>query len=562
MSGMTIEQAFQLALAHHQAGRLAEAEAIYRQILTVQPNHANTLHLLGQIALTTGHYEDAVRLISAAITHSPSQAYYHGDLGVACRQLGRLEEAIASYQNALSLEPKLSFIHLNLGDALHAFGKLEEAIASFRRALEIQPDYPEALNNLGNVLAAKGRHDEAIPCYQRALALKPGYAEAENNFASSLLEAGNIEGVFAASHRALALNPGLHEAHGNMAAACLRTGDYNGAIQSYRRAIACHANFATGHWNLALLLLLLGHHEEGWKEYEWRWRHSGFANQLRNFPVPQWDGSRIPTKTILLHAEQGFGDTIQFLRYVPLVQRCADARHVIVECPVELERLLKQNGSLNAQVIPKQSAGAVAPPQFDYHLPLLSLPWALRMFAPDHPALPQVHYLNADAELRTLWHARLHPAVGLRVGIAWAGRLSNPNDHLRSISVEGLLPLLQIPGVSCYSLQLAPSPEQTAVFREAGGNDLTEHIADFADTAALIANLDLVITVDTAAAHLAGAIGKPVWTLLPFVPDWRWGLQGGKSPWYPTMRLFRQPKAGDWDSVIFRVAEELAVFRN
>ena len=598
MPGTNIEQAFQIAVAHYQAGRLAEAEAVCRQVLAVHAHHADALNLLWAITSTTGRNEEAMHLVLKGIALWPARAAYHSDLGVIFRNLGRFEEAVASHCRALALAPDSPEICLKLGDSLQASGRSDEAVVYLERALALRPDYAAAHNNRGNILMEKAQWQQAVLCYQRALALEPNFMEAQVNLGRVLLKAGRLDEAIASCNRAVVLQPNLAAAHNNLGNALAEHGrladalasyrqaialqpahadahtnlgnvylkmrQWDNAMASYRKALACRQDFADAHWNLALLLLVLGRYEEGWKEYEWRWRYSGFGDERRNFSAPQWDGRRASGRTIFLHAEQGFGDTIQFLRYAPLVCEHAGAGCVFLECPPELERLLAHAhaGGWKVRLVPRKGPPGTALPPFDFHIPMLSLPLSLGLFDPRHPALPSGPYLCAEPELRALWRERLGTASALRVGLVWAGRPTHKEDSHRSIQFQKLLPLLHVQGVLFYSLQIAQSREQLAALAEAGATDLTAHITDFADTAALMAGLDLIITVDTATAHLAGALGRPVWTLLPFVPDWRWGLEREDTPWYPTMRLFRQPAIGDWDSVIARVAAELCAMRD
>ena len=549
MAALTLEQAFPLALGHHQAGRLAEAEAMYRQILAAQPNHAEALHLLGVLAAGAGRFEEAIGWISRAITLLPGRPVFHVNLGVAFRRMGRLEDAAANLQRAVALAPQMAEAHMNLGDAEIGLGRMDEAIASNRRALALRPDYAEASNNLGNALGGKQRWDEAMACYHRALALRPDYAEAHNNVGNALIEHGRWSEAIPHCRRALELKPDLIEAYENVGIALVETQEFGAALDFFRQAIAVRPDFAPVHWNLALLLMRIGRWEEGWREYEWRWRHDGFASQRRNFPVPQWDDSRAKDATVLIHTEQGFGDTLQFLRYVPLV--AARVGRVILECPEKLVRLVVQSGGWNADIVVR---GTGALPLFDRHIPMLSLPLALGHFEP----LPmEAPYLRADSGMRAAWRERIGSSSDRRVGLAWAGSPEHRQDARRSIAEEKLLPLLHMPDVRFFSLQAGPRGALPQVLADAGVTDLRPHLTDFADTAALMAELDLIITVDTSVAHLAGALGRPVWMLLPYVPDWRWGLEKEDTPWYPSMRLFRQPRMGDWDSVIRRVAEEL-----
>lgn len=616
---LTVEQALQFAIAQQCAGQTAAAESMLRQIIAMQPRHAEANYRLGVIALCAGRVREAADLIAAAVAEAPSEAQYHGDLGVALWSLRRGEESLAALRRAIALRPDYTEAHYNLAYALDGLGRVEEAIASYRRAIELRPAYIEAHNNLGNLFAKRGEVAEAAACFERALAISPGflaaqcnlgdvrtkmgraeeavellrrviaqapdlpeahnnlggalwrlkrrneamthyrravelrpeYPEALNNLGGALLESDRIDEAIALFERAAALNPALADVHGNLGVALMRQGHYDRAIACCRRAVACNPHYADGHWNLSLLLLLTGHFEEGWREHEWRWRTEIPVSPLRNFTAPQWEGEPMPGGTLLLHAEQGFGDTMQFVRYVPLARERSQAARVILECPRALQRILTQTKMHGVEVIARTSWSAVGLPPFDRHLPLLSLPLALGLPGPLRMAAP---YLHAQPELRASWLARL--PEGFRVGLAWAGRREHANDRHRSIPFEKLGALLRVEGVSFHSLQLDPLPT-----RQEALADHSAELADFGDTAALVAELDLVIAVDTAAAHLAGAMGRPVWLLLPCVPDWRWGVAGEETPWYPSMRIFRQCAPGDWDDLLARCSVELSRLR-
>ena len=520
MATVTIEQAFQTALGHHRAGRLAEAEAVYRQILAVQPHHADALHLLGVIAQQVGHPDAAIELIAKAIAAVPDYSDAHNSLGNALKDKGRLDEAVAAYYRAIALRPDYAEAYYNLGGALHCHGRLEEAVAAYRQAIIVRPDYPEAYYNLGGVMQEMGLADAAVAAYRHAIAIRPGYVEAHGNLGNALKSAGRVDEAIAAYEQAVAVSPGFGEAH----------------------------------YNLALALLLGGVFGRGWEEYEWRWKVRYFAPAWRNFAQPQWDGAPLEGRAILLHAEQGFGDTMQFIRYLPMVRECGGK--IILECQPELQRILQ--GMLPGLAVISKGQPL---PAFEVHCPLMSLP---RIFATDLTNIPHdVPYLSANLAGAEAWRERLACAAsGLKVGIVWAGHRGHTNDRNRSLSLAALAPLAGVFGVRFFSLQKGDAASES--HHPPPGMELTDvgqDLNDFADTAALIANLDLVIAVDTAVVHLAGAMGRPVWTLLPFVPDWRWLLGREDSPWYPTMRLFRQPEAGDWESVIRRVAEELRVLQ-
>jgi len=519
MPTASIQRAFELALQHHHAGRLMDAEALYREILAVQPDHADARQFLGVIAHQLGRHDLAVEWLQQAIVLSPNNPGAYSNLGEAYRMTGRMDEAIASYRRALRLQPDCPETYSNLGLALAGRGWFAEAIAAHRRAIELRPDDAVSHYNLGNALKDGELPEEAMAAYHRALALKPEFPEACSNLGNMYKDYGQIEE----------------------------------AVACYRRAIAWCPDFADAHLNLGIVLLLLGRYEEGWHEYEWRWRTSAHAHLRRNLLAPAWNGQPATGRTILVHAEQGFGDTLLFVRYLPFIRSHLCAARVILECQPALVPLLKQLHDVEIDVVARGASNETLPP-FDLHLPLLDLPAALQRFAPVNMSAP---YLQAQAGVRTQWRERLGSRGELRVGLAWSGNPLYYDDRRRSIAPGKLASVLRVPGIRFVSLQVEPRGPLPAAFTAAGVLDFTADIANFSDSAALMAEMNLIITVDTATAHLAGALGRPVWVLLPFVPDWRWGLGRDDTPWYPTMRLFRQTTAGDWEEVLERVTAAL-----
>jgi len=437
--------------------------------------------------------------------------------GATLLQGGNAEEALVCFQSALDFDKSNGTLHLYTGAALHDLRRYEEAVASYQKALESAPKIGEIHNNLGNSLLALGRFTEAADSFFRAA------------------------GILATSPVPLAARATALQALGKIAE----------AETECRKAIQLDHAFAAAHWNLALNLLLQGRYEEGWQEYEWRWRKPDFTSPCRHTDIPLWDGSPLEGKTILLHAEQGFGDAIQFIRYAPLVaERCGT---VIIECHPQLLRLFQCVAGVQS-VVP---FGAVLPP-FSCQAPLLSLPG---IFGTTLQNIPSAHpYLTPSAELRLKWSTLLSSfPMNIRVGAVWAGK--KYPDPLRSCHLAELAPLLSAKNVIFFSLQMGEEAKHVN-FPLSAMNlvDLTGMIDDFADTAALIEQLDLVITIDTAVAHLAGALGKPVYLLLPFAPDWRWLLERNDSPWYPNTQIFRQKQPGGWAEVIIRVQSAVEAF--
>jgi tetratricopeptide (TPR) repeat protein len=573
------------ALALHQSAQWAEAERLYRIILADHPKHFDTLHLLGLVHYQRGEHDEAVRQIDLALTVNPNAAVAHNSRGAALKELGRLREAIASYDQAIALKPDYAEALNNRGLALTKLGRLEEAIASYDRAITLRPDFTEAFNNRGMALAECKRCDEALESYDRSIALRPDYAEAFSNRAAALNELGRFEDALASCDRAIALRANLAEAFYNRGNACYGLKRLDGAEASYGeavalkpdyvealynrgtslvdlkrieaaladfdRAITLRSNYADAFWNRANARLLVGDYQGGWEDYEWRW---GAEQAARSFQTPQWDGrADLAGKTILLHAEQGFGDSIMAARYLPRVVE-AGAR-TILEVPAPLQALLAELPGV-AQIV----TSGQEPPPFDIHCPLMSLP---RAFGTTLGTIPKtVPYLSVPKPYLKKWRQRLQDAPRPRIGISWAGRPTFKRDGDRSIGLPRMLPLLSQSGLYVFSLQKYLREGDADVLRDnphivqLGGS-----IEDFADTAAIMSLLDLVISSDTSTVHLAGALGVPVWILLHFVPDWRWLLDRNDSPWYPTARLFRQPRRDDWDSVVNDVGRELRAFR-
>ena len=554
MATLTIEQALQTAAAFEQAGRIEEAKNLFRQVLQVQPNRAEAWHALGVIALRERRMEEAEQLIARAVAAASGNAAAESDLGVARSQLGRFEEAVECFRRALAAQPARAHVHGNLGDALAALGRDDEAVESYQRAVEAAPGYGAAHNNLGNIHFRNGRLAEAAACFRAALQLEPGAFHACINLGDVLAKLGHLDEAIAVCQRAIALQPDVPFGHQNLGAAWWRKGDYAQARACFERAIALDPEFADVHLGLAFIHLLEGRFSEGWRKYEWRWLSRTHAALRRSFSAPRWDGRPIPGGTLLIHAEQGFGDTLHFLRYVPLAARRSGAARVVVECQRELVRLVSSAGGAGVEFHARGRHDDAGLPPFDVHVPLLSLPLLVEHFEPLPATAP---YLTAPPHLRAAWRERLAATPGFRIGIVWSGNPEHRDDRLRTIQPSQLLALLPMPGASFYSLQIESRGALPESLARAGVHDLTDHITDFADTAALMAELDLIITVDTAAAHLAGALGRPVWTLLPFVPDWRWGLGRAETPWYSTMRLFRQQQVEEWAPVIAELRERL-----
>lgn len=495
-----IEGAFERAVKLHSMARLPEAAEIFASILRKSPTHFGSLHRFAAIRRQQGQFEEALALLKKAISCNPGSADVHNSLGNTLQALERHEEAIGCYRRALDLRSNYPEAHNNLANSLGALGRKEEAVAHYRKAIALRPDYMAAHTNLGGVLTTLRRPEEALAILQAVLALDPDSAAAHNNLGNALMALNRQEDAVPAFARARQIDPKLREPQFNEAIARLALGDYTA----------------------------------GWLGFEMR-----RANTVRRFPQPRWESKTgLAAKTVLLCCEQGLGDTIQFARYAELVAQ--QGARVILQAPKPLSRLF-QSLRGPSEVITENDAL----PDFDFHASLLSLPLAFGTTLESIPA--QAPYLHAPA------------ASKIGIGLCWAGNPGYANDHNRSIPLSVLQTLLDIPGARFVTLQkdFRAGDEEVLAGRENVDWRTDREGRDFADTAALMAGLDLIITVDTAVAHLAGALGLPVWVLLPFSAHWAWLRERGDSPWYPSARLFRQPAIGDWQSVTSCVAAAL-----
>lgn len=546
------------AVALQQNGALAEAEELYREILELKPRHFDALQLLGSLALQAGRVQEGIEFLKKALAINAKQAPLHSNLAYALNALQRFDEALASADRALALQSGFPDALNNRGNAQAGLNLPLEALNSFDRALALAPDFAPAWNNRACVLRDLGRAADALASCDHALALQPGYPDAWSNRGNALSDLNQPHEARASYQRALELAPAFADAWNNLGLTQVDLNEHAQALHSYERALTVNPAAAETHWNRSLCLLQLGQLEAGWAEYEWRWERSRIKASRRTFAQPLWLGNfSIDGKTILLHAEQGLGDTLQFCRYAKTVSKLG--AKVVLEVPRELMRLMSTLDGVNQLI----EAGHALPP-FDCHCPLLSLPLACKTDLASIPS--KTPYLFADPQASREWHERIAaPAQKcLNVGLVWAGG-NRPhvaelrkNDARRSITFERLAPILDVPNVRFFSLQKGPAARQLQHDdSHLDVIDYTEELDDFADTAALVANLDLVISVDTSTAHLAGALDKPVWILNRFDTCWRWMLERTDTPWYAQAKLFRQPALGDWDSVIRNVRDAL-----
>jgi tetratricopeptide (TPR) repeat protein len=510
---MSATDTLSLAVQALQARRLAEAARLCERVLAEEPGRADALKILSGVRFMEGRLDEALAYLQRAATLDPRDPKVHANLGSILTRLHRPEEAVVCYQQALALAPDYAEAHYNLGATLAALDRPEEALACYDKVLALMPNHGRALINRGSVLSALNRHEEAIACYDRVLKDDPQYAEAETNRGTALQWLNRVDE----------------------------------AIARYDTALAARPEDAVAHWNKGLAALYRGDFATGWSEYEWRWRKPDFAIHRRNYPQPHWRGeSAIVGKTILIFSEQGLGDVIQFCRYAPLLAD-RDAT-VLLEVQASLKPLLKSLRGVT-QVFAK---GEPLPP-FDLQCPVMSLPLAFRTDAASIPA--DVPYLAPSAEATALWKDKLGARTKPRIGLAWSGNPGQQNDRNRSMRLADLAPLIGDERFEFHVLQNEIRDADRATLTAFPA--LRVHAAPFDDTAAIIDALDLTISVDTSILHLAGALARPAWGMLTFSPDWRWLMERSDSPWYPTVRLFRQTAVGDWDGVVAQVRAAL-----
>lgn len=541
-----------LGNAQRSAGQLAEAIQNYRLALELTPRCAEIYCNLGIALQDHGQLEEAVVNFRQAVVIKPDFDEFHSSLGLALEALGLPKEAARSYQRALELNPELHEIHHKLGVVLFNLGEMNDAEQSFNQTLALKPDFAAAHCNLGSTYLAQGLLLKAEESYRLALKLHSNFAEAHCNLGTSLKYLGKLDEAEENYRRTVVIKPNYSDGHAGLADTLRILGRYDEAQRSYLLALHYNPDCVETQMGQSAMYLQRGDFEVGWLKYECRWKQKGAP--LLSFDGVLWLGQESLTdKVIIICVEQGLGDMIQFVRFAPIL---ADmGARVILAGPDSLKRLMLTVRGISQVITPGDAL-----PHHDFYCPLLSLPLALRIIQEAQiPAdLPYLAPLPSDVER---WALRIAPSGrGKRVGVAWAGNPEFKRDQQRSIAFETLSPLLETPGVDFYSLQKSDAgvAELAASAFHTKMTDFTAELHDFSDTAALIANLDLVITIDSSVAHLAGAIGKRVWLLNRYDTCWRWMLERDDSPWYPgVMRIFRQAEPGQWDGVITQVAQAL-----
>jgi len=581
--GMDVESLFSDGLHYHLEGRIDSAENLYREVLKKNPKHVNALHHLGLIHLQLGLVSQAIAEIRSSLVLDPSQPDALANLGHCLNIIGDHLGACESCKAALEIDPRNDGAWTNLGNAQRGLKLAADARRSYERALDLHPSNPRYIYNVGLTFFDQEQFEEAGERFQRCLSIQPRVPEAHNNSAVCLLKLQNPllalhhadtavqlkpdyaeawsnrgnalhdlrrhEEALASYDRSIELKPDYAEAWSNRGNTLKELRRHVEALASHDQSIGLKPGYGDAYWNKSLDLLRIGDFDQGWQLYEWRWRYDKFTSTQRHFSQPLWLGDTpLEGRTLLLHSEQGYGDSIQFCRYTRLVKRLG--AKVVLEVEPPLVELFTTLEGVD-EVVGKGKMLS----DFDYHCPLLSLPLALKTVVATIPHdVPYLHVSRAKREqwTRHLSLSRDKPSVG----IVWSGDPKHKNDHNRSICLESMLKFFS-DKLDWVCLQRDLLPEDCSLLEAVGIRDHSAKLKDFSDTAGLISQLDLVISVDTSVAHLAGALGKPVWVLLPYVPDYRWMWDREDSPWYPSMRLFRQSTEGDWDKVISRINEEL-----
>lgn len=548
--------------------RTEEAILCFEAAVRLQPDYAEACNNLGNALKQRGRYEDARKQYQKAICIKSDYSEAHNNLANLLIEEGSYEDAIMHFQTAIALKPKFAEAYFNYGNVLVKMERFDEAIEQYHHAIDIKPEFHIAYNNLGNALKQQGRIEEAMSHYHRSLVLLPNFAEAYNNLGDAYRILKRFDEAIENCRKAIQLSPGNSLFYCNLGDIFSDQDDLSEAVNQYNNALQVSPDCAVAHYNRGLILLLQGKFEEGWREYEWRFKCDEIIRDIvinKKVGIPEWDGSQVSGKTLLIRSEQGVGDNIQFIRYLPLLKKLGWT--IVYECHKDMIRLFDGYQGIDCLIEEPFNDHTMNECRIkpDYYVFLMSLP---RILGATLNTIPyNIPYLKVSDGAVNKWRSftdsiyRLPTAENrqlLKVGIVWAGNPKHKNDRNRSCSFSDFIPLTSLRGVVLYSLQKGHGTEQ--MHNQPHGLkiiDLGEKLEDFYDTAAAIMNLDLVISVDTSVVHLAGALGKTVWTLLPFRPDWRWMANREDTPWYPTMRLFRRTSHGDWKAVIDRVAHEL-----
>jgi len=584
-SGGSIQQQLQMAAGHFQDNRFTEATRILQRLLKTNPKQVDALHLSGLICLKSDNFTDAILHFQLITRVDAGNIHVWNLLGAAQNRIGDYNSAIASFNKVLTLNPRHIDGHFNIGNAFKALAQYDRAAQHYRQAIQYEPQFNDARFNLGLVLKSAGHFDDAIQCYQKCLEFEPGnpeiitslgnaefaakkfdaaitsheealeinpeYAQAWNNLGSVLTHIRHYEKAQDALNQAIKLNPTDTRFMDNLGICQHKSGQLEAAIETFKLALELDPDNAKIHFDLGLSLLHAGRLKDGWPEWEWRWKVGGLGLSETNFSAPRWQGQSDTGKSILVHTEQGFGDTFQFIRLIDQLQNLGFI--VIVRCHKAIADLIKTATGVTDVITDQEQI-----PNVDFHIPLMSLPALLNITEDDIPA--NIPYLSAPKQLCQSWKNKLSSDKLIKIGFVWSGNPDQENDHNRSMPAHYLSPLLDLDGFSFYSLQVGERGQNLPNELSRKITDLSGELSNFSETAGALSALDLFISVDTGPLHLAGALGIEAWGVLARVPDWRYLMDGERIDWYPSLRFFRQPDHGDWENVICQVKAALQDF--
>ena len=556
---MNTESRLQEGISLHQEGKLDQAELIYQQILQVNPENAEVLHLLGMIAYQVEKYDLAINLINQAIEIDNRQPIFFHNLGLVLKDRGDLEGAIRVYQQVVRANPKDSEAYNNLGNVLQENKRFEESITAYRKAIEINSNFADAHSNLGVALVKQERFEEGIVAYRKAIEINSNFADAYYNLGNALQKKGDVRDAIQAYHKVLEIDPNYAEAYNNLGVLAQEEGQMEDALKYYQCAIKVNPNYAEAHRHYGMALLLTGDFLHGWKEHEWRWRRHNISYQKKSFSQPWWDGSILERKTILVWTEQGVGDEIMFASMLDdLLQMNAN---ILVECEPRLVPLFQRSFS-QIQFFPRENPSnpKLLNPNIDYQIPVGSLGQWLRQ---DESCFrkPQPSYLLACSDKVSKLRRKYQVLAKdkLLIGISWKST-NQRVGKIKSTSLKNWTTILSQP--NCYFINLQYGDVDAEIKQYTSGSTIyidkeINSLMSLDDFTAQVSALDLIISTSNTTVHVAGALGKDVWTLIPYISDWKWMLTREDTPWYPTMKIFRQSKIGDWEGVFLRVNQAL-----
>ena len=549
-----------LGIVFKKQGKLEKSVQAHHKAIEIQPDHAEAHYNLGDTYQKQGKLEESIQAYYKAIEIQPNYTEAYNNLGIALKEQGELELAMQAYHKAIEIQPSSAEVHYNLGNAYQEQKKSELATQVYHKAIEIQPNYAEAHNNLGNAYQEQGELELAIQAYHKAIEIQPTHIEAHNNIGNTYQEQGKLEESVQAYHKAIEIQPSSAEAYNNLGNAYQEQGELELAIQAYHKAIEIQDDFAEAHNNLGQILLLLGHFRQGWEEYEWRWQCRNFSIGERNFPQPLWNGSNLQGKSILVWTEQGIGDEIMFANLLDSLKKISN--HIIVECEIRLVAFF-QRSFPEIQFVPRENPpnSRLLNPNIDYQVPIGSLGQWLR---PDEDSFNQNRqsYLTTCTDKSEQIKKRYQSlaADSILIGISWKSTGAKQKQTLsKSTTLKDWASILSKQGCCFINLQYGDIEPELEQFQEETSLKIyrdqeIDALQNLDDFAAQVSALDLIVSTSNTTAHIAGALGKRVWTLLPYMPNWRWMLNRNDTLWYPHMRLFRQNTIGDWRDVFQRVA--------